>query len=55
MQKIQNLKNYTSTEIGIHRDATTADQEFQRILAELKKAVETLPGVTMASEEEVPF
>lgn len=51
MQKIQNLKYYTSTEIGLVRDAEEAEQRYAHILQELAAAIGKLPGVKMAEDE----
>ena len=55
MQKIKNLQRYTNTEIGLVRDADTAEATFKEILTELKAAVASTPGLRMAEKEEVPF
>lgn len=57
MQKIKNLRRYTNTEIGLVRDADTAEANFKQILTELKEAVAATPGLRMAEidEEEIPF
>lgn len=56
MQKINNLKYYTNTEIGFEHDINVA---IRQVLNELKAAVESTPGLSMASSDtegkEVPF
>ena len=51
MQKINNLKYYTSTEIGLVRDEESANNLAAAILEELAAAVGKTPGLKMAEED----